>query len=208
LLIDADLRRPTQQDMFRKQSDLGFARVLTGESEGEISDTIIPGVVHNLDLMLCGKPPANPAEVLCSGSFANMLDRLREQYDYVIIDSAPVLAVTDPSNIAPLTDGVVVTFRLRRDARPSALQTIKQLDGVGATLLGVVVNDVGDYYSGSSNGYSYTDSYGYGYVDNSRLNDYFKPNEAESTGPRKKHRKAEQPLISQPLPSEPPYTQT
>lgn len=208
LIIDADLRRPTQQDMFRRQNDRGFARVLTGESDGEIADTIIPGVVHNLDVMLCGKPPANPAEVLCSGDFSNMLNALREKYDYIIIDSAPVLAVTDPSNIAPLTDGVVVTFRLRRDVRPSALQTLKQLDGVGARLLGVVVNDVGDYYGGSPNGYRYTDSYGYGYVDSTRLNDYFKPDEPEGARSRKRSRKAEQPIVSQPLPTDPPFTQT
>ncbi len=177
LLIDADMRRPTQQLLFRQDGADGFSKVLAGAAD--INEAIVPGVVPNLDLLPCGKRPANPAEVLCSGDFANMLEWLRERYDYILIDSAPVLAVTDPSNIAPLADGVVVTFRLSRDARPASLQAIKQLDRVGARVLGVVVNDVGDFYGANSNGYSYTEVYGYGYGDDARRREYFQHDQSE-----------------------------
>ncbi|MEL6899064.1 MAG: hypothetical protein AAFP90_23430, partial [Planctomycetota bacterium] len=132
--------------------------------------------------------PSNPAVVLCSREFQELMEWFRQSYDYVILDSAPCLAVTDPASIAPLVDGVLVTFRLRRNVRSSAQQTIQSLRSVDANILGVVLNSVGDAYGGGAGHYRYTDAYGYGYgygygEGESRQDDYYRHDNTEQNLP-------------------------
>jgi succinoglycan biosynthesis transport protein ExoP len=159
LLIDADFRRPRLHKVFSVPGGEGLSSVLTGELE--LSDAIRPAGIDQLWLLPCGKRPANPAELLTSSQFDAMLDVVREKYDFVLLDTPPLLAVTDPSVVAARVDGVVMIFQVTRNGRPTAERAIRQLDTLGAKVLGVVVNRVSKGPS-SRNGY-YRSYYRYQY---------------------------------------------
>ena len=150
LMIDADLRRPKLHRLFRTGNEQGLSQVLSAEAE--ISDVIQAEAIPNLDLMPCGTRPSNPSELLSLPRFQEVLDTTRGQYDFVIVDTPPVLAVTDPTVIAPCVDGVLVTIRLSKSGRPNSTNAVEQLAEVGGKILGVVVNGVG---GASRYGYRY-----------------------------------------------------
>lgn len=154
LLVDCDMRLPTIHTNFGIENQHGLVDVLLGEKE--LVDVVVPGPVAGLTLLPTGALPQNPAELLSSPMFKQFLDSVREKYTYVILDCPPVLPVTDPSIIAPLTDGLLVVSVINSQSRPQTERTKKILEGVGAKLLGVVVNLADD--SASKYGY---DSYGY-----------------------------------------------
>jgi polysaccharide biosynthesis transport protein len=172
LLIDADFRRPRQQKLFGIDAKVGMAQVLGGKAE--LDDATYGSCVANLSIMPGGQHPSNPAELLSSSRFAELIDVLREKYDIIVVDTPPVLAVSDPSVVAAVADGVVVTMRLRRNVKPLASRTFSILEAVNANVLGVVVNGVSTEaaYGGYGYSYSYNDyrdsyryegkSYGYG----------------------------------------------
>lgn len=165
LLIDADLRRPRVAKIFGIDSEIGVAAVVSGKAE--IDDAILPGPVANLSILPGGKRPSNPAEILSSERFKNMVDMLRDKFDVIIIDTPPLLAVSDPGAVAGIVDGVVLTMRLRRNVKPLAARAKSLLDSVGANLLGVVINGVsseaGYGYNYDYNDYRYAYKYGSNY---------------------------------------------
>lgn len=165
LLIDADLRRPRVAKIFGIDSEIGVAAVVSGKVE--VDDAIQAGPVANLSILPGGKRPTNPAEILSSERFHNMIDMLREKYDVIIIDTPPLLAVSDPGAVAGIVDGVVMTMRLRRNVKPLAARAKTILEAVGANLLGVVINGVsseaGYGYNYDYNDYRYAYKYGSNY---------------------------------------------
>lgn len=170
LLIDADFRRPRLQKLFGFDADVGVAQLVAGQCE--LDDATYTTCVANLSIMPGGKRPNNPAELLSSSRFAELIEIVREKYDIVIIDTPPLLAVSDPSVVASVVDGVVICMRLRRNVKPLATRAFRVLESVDAQVLGVVVNGVsteaayGGYgynYSYNDYRYSYRSSYGYGY---------------------------------------------
>ena len=140
LLVDADFRRPSQHLLFGrpKYSQYGLAEVVRGEIDPAEEDLVTE--VENLFVMTCGARPDNPSELLTSADFVAAIDILRKQYDLIILDSPPVLAVTDPAAIAAKVDGVLLALRLRRGSRVSATRAIEVLNDVDANVLGVIVN--------------------------------------------------------------------
>lgn len=165
LLIDADLRKPTQHKIFGLDTDLGLGTVLADRRPFE--EAIIANVEGTLDLMPCGKIPSNPVELLNNGYFAEMLQKLSERYDRIIIDSPPVMPVADARVIAAHGDATVLVLRAERSTRRLSLAARNELWRVRATRIGVVVNGVPTRKSGYSYGYDY--GYGasdsqYGYV--------------------------------------------
>ena len=178
LLVDADFRRPRLEALFGIDNDLGLSTVLTGEME--LPDAVHSTEVENLWALPVGKRPHNPSELLSSPRFGELLGVLREQYDFVIVDTPPVLVVTDPSAVASCVDGVLLAMRLHKNSRDSLLRATELLASLGANVLGVVVNGVGtkspyghgrsgyDYsYYGAQGAYGYDQYYGGGayYVD-------------------------------------------
>jgi capsular exopolysaccharide synthesis family protein len=154
LLIDADLRRPTVHEMFRVSQEAGLSEVLHGEIEWMNALKTTP--FQTLSILTAGIAPENPAELLSSPALETVLRRAREEFDFVLVDSPPVLAVSDPSIIAPHTDGMLLVVRMRKNKRPAVERTRETLDSYGVRLFGVIAND----FSASANreGYSY-DSY-------------------------------------------------
>lgn len=165
LLIDADFRRPRLAKIFGIESNVGMATVIAGKAE--LDDAIHQGPVTNLFVMPGGKRPNNPAELLSSQRFSDLVDLLREKFDVIVIDTPPLLAVSDPGAVAGVVDGVVLTMRLRRNVKPLAMRATSILEGVGAKCLGVVVNGVsseaGYGYNYDYNDYRYAYKYGSNY---------------------------------------------
>ena len=161
LLIDADFRKPTLHELFGrpKYSEYGLAELVS--KRNTIKEADLQTAVDNLFVLNCGERPTNPSEVLTSPEFSVLIDELRNQFDLIIIDSPPVLAVTDPTAIAARVDGVILALRVRRGSRAAATRACELLSKVDAKILGIVVNAI--ERKGSFSGGSFAQSYGYGY---------------------------------------------
>jgi Mrp family chromosome partitioning ATPase len=96
--------------------------------------------VASLHILTAGEPVANPSELLTQPAFPALLTQVRGEYDYVIIDSPPILAVSDPAVIAPRSDGVLVVLRIKRNSRDLANRCFGLLNTVKAPVIGVVAN--------------------------------------------------------------------
>jgi succinoglycan biosynthesis transport protein ExoP len=161
LLLDADFRRPMQHRVFEIEQKQGLSNVLAGEIP--IEQAIHHSRVNGLDVLPVGPTPANPSEILNSQMFADLLDELADKYDLILLDSPPVMPVTDARILAASADATVLALRAEKSTRKGAVYSRDVLRSVGSRLLGVVVNDVprrkGVY------GYYYTDAqyYTYGY---------------------------------------------
>src|SRR5690606_3725631 len=97
IIVDADFRRPRVHKIFGVASDQGMSAAIAGEID--IADAIQPTPGANLDCLPCGPRPDNPSELLTSARFEELLAVLRQKYDFVLVDTPPVLAVTDPSAV-------------------------------------------------------------------------------------------------------------
>lgn len=163
LLLDADFRRPTLHKIFgcKANDQLGLSDVVTGNTEPIDNCLLTP--IENLYLMTCGKQPDNPSELLSSPEFGNLLELLRERFDFVILDTPPLLAVTDPSAVAAWVDGTILALRLRRGVRIASMRAKEMLNGVNARILGVVVNNVEKKSSFAKRSYKYSYGQPYGY---------------------------------------------
>lgn len=167
ILIDCDFRKPRVHKLFGVAAETGLAEVIAGLRP--LADGVIASGMSGLDLLPCGPRPANPAELLGSPQFQQVLTALRERYDFVIVDSPPLLAVADPAIVAPQMDGVLMVFRITKQARPTAERAREVLAGVGANALGVIVNAASDEAKGYGYGYGYGYEYkysSYNYSDN------------------------------------------
>lgn len=158
ILLDADFRRPSQQRVFGFDERVGLARVL-GEA-GPLEEAIQHTAVPNLDVLPCGPSPANPSEILNSPQFAALLDQLAGQYDHVVIDSPPVVPVTDARILSALCDVTLLVIRSEKTTGRLSRHALESLTSVGARVLGVVLNDV----ARGSEPYGYGYGYGYGPV--------------------------------------------
>ncbi len=126
--------------MFALDNQVGLAEILHHNLAFE--EVVHTSAIANLSLIAGVKPAHNPAELLSSSKFDDLLASLREEFDYIIIDTPPLLAVSDPCSVAPRADAVLLTVRLRRNARPLAKQAIQMLEVVGVRPSGIVVNGV------------------------------------------------------------------
>ena len=161
LLIDADFRRPRIHKLFGLPAAFGLASVIQGEIE--MVEAIHHNVLPNLSILGCGPIPANPADLLTSHRFEELLAYIRDQYEFVLIDTPPVLAVSDPCVVAPRVDGIVLTIRISKQGRPPAERTKEILATLGVKVLGVVVNNLNRNSRFGAQGYHdyYREEYGH-----------------------------------------------
>jgi non-specific protein-tyrosine kinase len=141
VIIDSDLRRPTLHKRLRLSNRLGLSDLFVQHEiniEGALRKTKIP----NLFLISSGGLPPNPAELVGSEKMGKILDRLQEVMDVIIIDSPPVMAVTDAVVLAGRSDGVLLTVEPGQTKLALARQSVEQLRRSGARILGVVMNKV------------------------------------------------------------------
>ncbi len=153
LIVDTDMRRPRQHKAFGVSNELGVSSLVVGE--GTLDDALKSTEVPGLFVLPCGPVPPNPAELLHTRAFADLLASLDGKFDRVILDSPPVGAVADAVVLATQADGVVVVLKAGQTHRDMAQRTVRALRDVKANLYGAVLNDVnlerskyGDYYYG------------------------------------------------------------
>lgn len=149
MVVDADLRRPSVAKQLNIDSRLpGLVEMLTGQCS--YREVALKDAVPGISVIPSGKIPPNPAELLGSPQMASIIDNLAERYDYVIIDSPPILPVTDSVILSRFVDGVVMVVRGSATPRRVVADARQRLRAVGARMLGIILNDVdvsaGDYY--------------------------------------------------------------
>jgi capsular exopolysaccharide synthesis family protein len=145
LLVDADLRRPTVHRWFGVSNELGFADVLTESSGRYVESREVPGVIasglDNLWLLPAGNLPVNPGELMGSDALPHALNQLRERWDTVIFDSAPVGPVADTLLLAHQTSGSVLVARCGLTRRTALQGALAAMSTTGRPVFGVVLND-------------------------------------------------------------------
>ncbi|MBC1605525.1 CpsD/CapB family tyrosine-protein kinase [Listeria rocourtiae] len=137
LIIDGDLRRPTQHDIFQVENYYGFADIL--KEETNVKKAIQKTAVENLDVLVSGMLPYNPAELLASFDFDAFFVELDAAYDFIFIDAPPAI-VADTPIIASKVDGVLVVVGLRSAKRKKFEQTIREVKTAGANVVGIICN--------------------------------------------------------------------
>jgi capsular exopolysaccharide synthesis family protein len=157
LLVSCDLRRPRIGAFFGLDEQVGLSGVLLDQQTLEETVLPVPGI-DRLSLLPAGPVPPNPAELLDSARARDIFTRLRDQYDLVLIDSPPVLPVTDAAILARYAHATLMLAAAGQTRRSDLHRAVEKLDQVGATILGTVLNKVtretGRYY-GYGYGYSY-----------------------------------------------------
>ncbi len=152
VVIDADMRKPTQHKIFGVNNVIGLSTVISGQ--GELEQAIKPTEVENLHLITSGAVPPNPSELLGSLVMEDLLETLDQAYDIVIIDTAPILAVTDSKIVANLVDGSLLVVNANNRHREKVVDAKTELEKSEAKILGVVLNEL-DVKEEGSNYYYY-----------------------------------------------------
>lgn len=158
VLVDGDLRRPSLHNYLNALGQVGFSSVLSGGAT--LAQVLQETTFGNLTFLGAGTAPPNPSELLGSQAAQKVLSDLREQFDYVIVDSAPLLAVTDSAILATKTDGAIIVCHVGATKRDELSNAVGSLEDVGATLLGAIFS-MAPTRGKSAYGYSYGYSYQY-----------------------------------------------
>ena len=158
LVIEGDLRRPKAADLLGLERAVGLTSILAGRVR--LEQAVQPWAGGVLDVLASGPLPPNPSELLASQHMKILLAQLRDMYDVVLIDSPPLLPVTDAAAIAPATDGVILVCRFKETTRDQVTAAVEALDAVSARILGTVftmVPSTGPRVYARSNAYDRTD---------------------------------------------------
>jgi capsular exopolysaccharide synthesis family protein len=162
LVVDVDLRKPSVAKHFRiPLSSIGVTDVLTGNAS--LESAIIKSSVENVFVLPSGSTPPNPSELIGSEEMVQFVRETQERFDYVVLDSAPLLPVTDTMLLSRLAEGVVMVIRGNATPIKACVDAKARAVTSGARLLGVVLNDIEirgmHYYYGYYDGY-YSGNYG------------------------------------------------
>lgn len=174
VLLDADIRKGRVAKYFNCKSAPGLSDYLSGQNT--LDEVIHSSHVNdNLSFISCGTHSPKPYELLESEEMKNLLDELRKRYDYIIIDTPPVLLLSDALALATVTDGTVVVCRHQVSYISDIERALNTLSFAKANVLGVVVNDYKALPTGKSYGgykkYYYYNSYSYGSTDPNETDD-------------------------------------
>ncbi len=168
VLVDADMRRPRAHEIFGVDNRVGLSTLIAADSS--LQQALQPTEIDNLSLLTSGRIPANPAELLTLPRFAEVIEQLRATFDFVLIDTPPLLEVSDPAVVAPRVDAVLLTIRLTKKCGPRATKACEILASIDAKVLGIVVNGIdrrqaNQYYGYGHNygGYQLGSAKGSGY---------------------------------------------
>ncbi len=154
LLIDADLRRPSVHRALRVDKSAGLSNFLSS-GRVELDDVVQHSRIPKLDVITCGPIPPNPAELVASDRMRNLLEEAAARYEHVIIDSPPLMHVTDPVILSTMVDGVILVVQSGRSTRDIVRRARQELVNVGAKVFGVVLNNFDMKKEGYSSDYSY-----------------------------------------------------
>ena len=156
LLIDGDMRRGGLHRLFGLEGEPGLAEVLSGEADWR--KVIQPTRYKNLSFLSAGEPTSHPGELIFSAACETMMEELRQEFEVVIFDTAPVLAVDDTPSLAPKVDGTLVLYRAGRTSCRLMRNTLEALYSRNAKVLGIIFNGV-DPKQPEYGYYKYTEYY-------------------------------------------------
>jgi protein-tyrosine kinase len=139
IIVEADLRKPSMQQLFGLPPGPGLAEYLCGGCELNAAMKYLPD--YNLTVIPAGEAPTNPAELLGSTAMRRLLDHLRTRFDRVILDTPPVLPLADVAVLAPIVDGALLVVRAGVTPKPAIENALRSFDS--SRLLGIVLNDSG-----------------------------------------------------------------
>ena len=139
LIIDCDLRKPSLHRKFNVSNEVGLTDVLVGTSE---LNKVMKKIDDNLYLLTTGTLPPNPAEIIGSNTMENFLDECKINFDYIILDTPPILPVTDSKLLAIKADATVLVVRSEISKSKHVSQAFKELEKVNANVIGTILNDV------------------------------------------------------------------
>ena len=175
ILVDADIRKGRVAKYFKRKSSPGLSDYLSGQKS---LDEVIHNshVNENLSYITCGTHSPKPYELLESNEMKGLLQELRARYDYVIIDTPPVLLISDALALATETDGAVLVCRHQVSYVSDVSRALNALEFAKANVLGIVVNDYkasqsGKYYGGYKKYHYYNYNYSYGSTDPTSLDE-------------------------------------
>lgn len=141
LLVDTDMRKPTIHKIFRVQNNQGLTSVLTDRNLN-LSDVTRKSYINNLDFITCGVVPPNPSELIGSKRMTELIQQMKEEYDLIIFDNPPLLAVTDAQIMATKVDGTIVVVPKGEVSKDELDKAANLLKNVKANVLGTVLNKV------------------------------------------------------------------
>lgn len=139
LIIDCDLRKPSLHRKFNVSNEVGLTDVLVGTSE---LNKVMKKIDDSLYLLTTGTLPPNPAEIIGSNTMENFLDECKINFDYIILDTPPILPVTDSKLLAIKADATVLVVRSEISKSKHVSQAFKELGKVNANVIGTILNDV------------------------------------------------------------------
>jgi len=158
IIVDADLRKPRVHKVFGLQNGKGLSTYLAGASD---MDIIQEGPLSNLRVITAGPVPPNPAELLSSQRMKDLIMRLTDKYDIMILDSSPILSVADGLILGSLTEGTILVVRAAKTTYEEARRCLKSLQDLKADVKGLIINVLDlkkrDYYYYRYHQYYYTD---------------------------------------------------
>ncbi|MEW7154640.1 polysaccharide biosynthesis tyrosine autokinase [Acinetobacter baumannii] len=157
LLIDADMRRGHMHKYFDVDVKPGLSELLSGQAD--LQKVLHKTQVTNLDVITRGKSPTNPSEILSSNQFKELLEQLQSQYDHIIIDTPPVLAVTDGIIISQYTGVNLIVARYAKSQMKELELTVNRFEQAGVKVNGFILNDIQRASAGYGYGYNYAYAY-------------------------------------------------
>jgi capsular exopolysaccharide synthesis family protein len=155
LLVDADLRKPVQHNVFGHPRGPGLSEYLIGEVH-EVSDIIHQTKVDNLFIITAGGLPPNPSELLGSDRMSQMVDQLEKEWDMVLFDSPPIVAVTDASMISGEIDAIALVVKAGQTERSAVDRALDTIQNVKAPLIGAILNGASQESLGGKYSYYYS----------------------------------------------------
>lgn len=175
VLVDADLRKPMLHRVFSIPQQRGLTDLLLGD----LIDLVVSQVDGGLHVIPSGNVPPNPSEMLASDRTAKLLEELANRFEYVIVDSAPTLPVSDSLALAAAADGVLHVSQARRASKRNVADSFERLERVTASPVGMILNRAKTRRRGSGYGYGY----GYAYTTSSRQQAPSSPDETPTGSP-------------------------
>lgn len=139
ILVDCDLRKPSIHKKFKISNIVGLSDVIVGK---EALENAVHRYNKNMTVLTSGKIPPNPSEMLSSKTMLKLIEHLKKEYDYVILDTPPVQAVTDSQILSTKVDGTILVVRADRTKKDGVHNAINLLKKVNANIIGTVLNGV------------------------------------------------------------------
>ena len=194
VLIDADLRKPTQHRRWKLPNTVGLTGALLMDEISENLDYLLsPTTVENLWVLTSGQLPHNPSELLGSHKLQQLIDQLLQSYDILLFDSPPALAVTDPVVLGRNLDGVLIVVDAGSTREPALVHVLTEMERVNAHVIGIILNR---YRRGRSASYYYYYYDRYYSADDGGAHDDHNGGAGDPSRHRRKRRRSEKSWLS------------